>query len=64
MSTTYSIDKVIADNNEVDDIRVRIGINQLDSDGFESVYNVYVDMLSEMMENLATTEATRNRPQP
>jgi len=56
MSTTYSIDKVSADNNEVDDIRVRIGINQLDSDGFESVYNVYVDMLSEMMENLATTE--------
>lgn len=56
MSTTYSIDKVIADNNEVDDIRVRIAINQLDSDGFESVYNVYVDMLSEMMENLATAE--------
>jgi uncharacterized protein YdgA (DUF945 family) len=56
MSTTYSIDKIVADNEKVDDIRVRVGINQLDYDGFESVYNVYVDMLSDLMETLATTE--------
>ncbi len=56
MSAEYSVDKVVAGREEVDDIHLRIGINQLDAEGFENVYSVYIDMLSDVMENLALTQ--------
>jgi len=56
MGAEYSVGQVIADEKKIDDIYVKIGINQLDADGFENVYKVYVDMMGDMMTNLATLQ--------
>lgn len=56
MNTEYSVDQVVAGEEKVDDLRLRIGINNLDSEAFESFYEVYVAMVSDMMADLATVQ--------
>lgn len=56
MSAEYSVAQIVADEKKIDDIHFKFGINQLDSDGFEKVYKVYADMMSDIMANLATAQ--------
>nr|WP_320049777.1 DUF945 family protein [uncultured Desulfuromonas sp.] len=56
----YTIDKVVADNEEINTIRLTAGINQLDAEGLENFYTAYCDMMNEMLANLA---AMQNDPQ-
>lgn len=56
MKADYSIGNVVADGKKADDIRLRIGVNQVDSDGFEMVVSAYEDMLGEMMADVATMQ--------
>ena len=56
MSTGYSIDQIVADEEKINDIRVEIGINQLDAKGLENIYKIYMDMMGDIMANLATAQ--------
>jgi uncharacterized protein YdgA (DUF945 family) len=56
MNTEYSVDQIVTGEKKVDDISIRVGINQLDSDSFENVYKAYINILSDMLTNFATVK--------
>lgn len=55
----YSIGKIASDTEEVNDISLCLGINQLDSVGLENFYAAYTDMVSE---TLARISPAANNP--
>jgi uncharacterized protein YdgA (DUF945 family) len=56
LTTRYNIEQLMANDETFDDIHVSLSFNQLDSEALENIYNVYADVFSDSMANLAAKQ--------
>jgi uncharacterized protein YdgA (DUF945 family) len=59
-TATYSVDKIVTDDEEINNVNVSVGINQLDSESLQNLYDSYISMVSDLMANIS---ASQNDPE-
>lgn len=56
IATEYGAKKLMAMETVVDDIHIKVGVNQLDAEGFERLSDVYTRMMTDLMTLLPEAE--------
>ncbi len=56
LSTRYSVDQLVTAEKTIDDLRVTIGLNHLDAEGFENFQKVYLNTVMDVMKSMPQAE--------